>query len=97
MNSQILRTILEADGPAKRTRAKIKRCLVPMTTENPEDGAGPSGTSNDPMDLSEWFALWKWWFRIVAKTWLEYISCSLCIIIVFYNVVDIYNGRHYCD
>jgi hypothetical protein len=53
MNSQILRTILEADGPAKRTREKIKRCLVPMTTENPEDGAGPSGTSNDPMDLSE--------------------------------------------
>jgi hypothetical protein len=53
MNSQILRTILEADGPAKRTRAKIKRCLVPMTMENPEDGAGPSGTSNDLMDLSD--------------------------------------------
>jgi hypothetical protein len=48
MNSQILRTILEVDGPAK-----IKRSLVPITTENPEDGVGPSGTSNDPMDLSD--------------------------------------------
>jgi hypothetical protein len=50
--SQTLRTILEADGPAKRTRAKIKRCLVPSTTEDRQDGAVPSGTSNDPMDLS---------------------------------------------
>jgi hypothetical protein len=33
MNSQILRTILEVDGPAKRTRAKIKGCLVRNTME----------------------------------------------------------------
>jgi hypothetical protein len=53
MNSQTLRTILEADGLAKQTRAKIKRCLVPGTTEDRQDGAGPSGTSNDPMDLTD--------------------------------------------
>jgi hypothetical protein len=53
MNSQILHTILEADGPAKRTRAKIKRCLVPSATEDRQDGVGPSGTSNDPMDLTD--------------------------------------------
>jgi hypothetical protein len=52
MNSQTLPTILEADGPAKWTRAKIKRCLVPSTTENQQDGARTSGTSNDPMDLT---------------------------------------------
>jgi hypothetical protein len=53
MNSQTLHTILETDGPAKWTRAKIKRCLVPSTTEDRQDGAGPSGTSNDPMDLTD--------------------------------------------
>jgi len=52
MSSQTLRTILETDGPAKRTRAKIKRCLVPSTVDDQRDGAGPSGTSNDPMDLT---------------------------------------------
>jgi hypothetical protein len=51
MNSQTLRIILEADGPAKWTRAKIKRRLVPSTTEDRQDGAGPSGTFSDPMDL----------------------------------------------
>jgi hypothetical protein len=51
MNSRILRTILEATGPAKRTRAKIKRRLVPNTTKDRQDGDGPSGTSNDSMDL----------------------------------------------
>jgi hypothetical protein len=53
MNSQTLRTILEADGLAKWTRAKIKRCLVPSTIEDRQDGAGPSSTSNDPMDLTD--------------------------------------------
>jgi hypothetical protein len=53
MNSQILHTILETNGPVKKTRAMIKRCLVPMTMENPEDGTGSSGTSNDRMDLSD--------------------------------------------
>jgi hypothetical protein len=53
MNSQTLRTILETNGPTKQTRAKIKRCLVPSTTEDRQDGAGPIGTSNDPMDLAD--------------------------------------------
>jgi hypothetical protein len=53
MNFQTLHTILEADGHTKRTRAKIKRCLVPSTTEDRQDGAGPSGTSTDPMDLTD--------------------------------------------
>jgi hypothetical protein len=53
MNSQTLCTILEIDGPAKRTQAKIKRCLVLSTTKDRQDGAGPSGTSNDPMDLTD--------------------------------------------
>jgi hypothetical protein len=53
MNFQTLRIILEADGPAKRTRAKIKRCLVPSAIGDQQDGAGPSGTSNDPMDLTD--------------------------------------------
>jgi hypothetical protein len=52
MNSQTLHVIFEADGPAKQTRAKIKRCLVPSTIDDRQDGAGPSGTSNDPMDLT---------------------------------------------
>jgi hypothetical protein len=53
MNSQTLRTILETDGPAKRIRAKIKRCLVPIMIEDRQDGTRPSGTSNDPMDLTD--------------------------------------------
>ena len=52
MNSQTLRTILETDGPTKQTRSKIKRYLVPSTVEDRQDGTGPSGTSNDPMDLT---------------------------------------------
>jgi hypothetical protein len=52
MNFQTLRRILETDGPAKRTRAKIKRCLIPSMTEDRQDGVGPSGTSNDPIDLT---------------------------------------------
>ena len=52
MNSQTLRTILETHGPAKQIQAKIKRCLVPSTAEDRQDGAGPSSTSNDPMDLT---------------------------------------------
>jgi hypothetical protein len=51
MNSQMLRSILEANGSAKWTQAKIKRRLVPNTTKDRQDGAGPSGTSNDPIDL----------------------------------------------
>ena len=49
MNSQTLCTILEVDGPIERTQAKIKRCVVPSTTKDRQDGAGPSSTSNDPM------------------------------------------------
>jgi hypothetical protein len=48
----MLGSILEADGLAKRIRAKIKRHLVPNTAENRQDGVGPSGTSSDPMDLT---------------------------------------------
>jgi predicted nucleic acid-binding Zn ribbon protein len=53
MNSQTLHIILEADGPAKQTRAKIKRCLVPSTTKDRQDGARPSGTSSNSMDLTD--------------------------------------------
>jgi hypothetical protein len=52
MNSQNLRTLLEANGPTKWTQAKIKRHLVLSTIEDRQDGAGPSGTSNDPIDLT---------------------------------------------
>ena len=59
MNSQILCTILKANGLLKRTQVKIKRCLVYSTIKDWQDGAGPSGTSNDLMDLTDW--------RIVGK------------------------------
>jgi hypothetical protein len=52
MNSQILLTILETNGLAKQTQVKIKKGLVTNSREDQQDGAKPSGTSNDPMDLS---------------------------------------------
>jgi hypothetical protein len=67
MNSQILHTILEVDGPTKWTRAKIKRCLVPSTTKDRQDGTGPSGTSNDPMVVG------KSQYKCIAKLWYKYI------------------------
>jgi hypothetical protein len=52
MNSQILHIILETDGVAKQTRAKIKRGLVPSFEEDGQDGARPSDTSNEFTDLN---------------------------------------------
>jgi hypothetical protein len=52
VNFQILHMILETIGLVKQTRARIKRQLVLGIGKDQQDGAGPSGTSNDPMDLS---------------------------------------------
>jgi hypothetical protein len=45
--------ILEIDGFAKRTRATIKKRLVPSIEKDQRVGTRPSGTSNDPMFLSD--------------------------------------------
>ena len=51
MNSQILHLILKIDGYAKQTQVMIKRTLVLGLGEVQRDGGGPSGTSDDLMDL----------------------------------------------
>lgn len=58
MQSQILRAVLEEDGPARRTRSASRRLRlgsdedlhVQMGTHNNE--AGPSGTSHNLMDIN---------------------------------------------
>lgn len=53
-DSQFLRAILEADGPARRTRSRTRKRLVIGESDDEEEqetGAGPSGTANEPMDV----------------------------------------------
>jgi hypothetical protein len=55
-DSEFLKTILEVDGPAQRTRLQLRRCLVlgdgevnplDMPVGSNDNEAGPSGTTND--------------------------------------------------
>jgi hypothetical protein len=65
MNSQILHIILETDGVAKQTRAKIKRGLVPSFEEDGQDGARPSDTSNEFTDLN----------TIISRSGISILEC----------------------
>ena len=59
MQSQVLRAVMEEDGPARRTRSSSWRLLLGSDDDIPAPGgkhnneAGGSGTANDPMDLEE--------------------------------------------
>jgi hypothetical protein len=83
INSQMLYSILDVDGYAKRTQAKIKRHLVLNTTVDQQDGAGPNGTLSDSMDLTGWRILGKWQYTCIAKKWFKYKPWFLGVIIVF--------------
>ena len=55
--SQILRAILEEDGPARRTRSAVCRLRlgsdedVPLHAETNDNEAGPSGSASSPMNI----------------------------------------------
>ena len=65
-DSDFMRTILEADGPARRTRSRTRKRLVIGESDDEDEqehqrrrnnngagssGAGPSGTSHEPIEM----------------------------------------------
>jgi len=55
MQSQILRALLEEDGPARRTRSTSRRLRLGSDEDLPggthDNEAGPSGTAHSPMNI----------------------------------------------
>lgn len=57
MQSQILRAVLEEDGPARRTRSASRRLVLGPAEDfstqvgTHDNEAGPSGTANSPMNI----------------------------------------------
>ena len=59
MNSQVLRAVVEEDGPARRTRSTSRRLILGPNDDistlegTNNDEVGPSGTADNPLDIED--------------------------------------------